>query len=740
MTGVTRVFDIGATMRGRTMGRLTTAGVTAALSLLCGCRAPAADEHAIAMPPTPRMPVTDTYHGVAVVDDYRWLEDWNDPKVKAWSEAENTYARSVLDPLPGRDAIGTRVRELRVDSVAYSSLSRHGNRWFALKRQPPKQQPLLVALDSTEPGAAEHAIVDPNVLDPTGGTAIDFFEVSPDGKRIAVSLSSGGSESGDVHVFDDTGKQIFETVPRVQGGTAGGDVAWAPDASGFFYTRYPHEGEVAAEDLSFYQQVYFHTLGKPASADRYEIGKGWPRVAEIRLAAHPSNGVVTASVQRGDGGPTEQFLRSRNGTWQQIATVDDQVARVFFGPGDELFLVSRKDAPHGAILKVSLADPRLAHASPVIPQSGDTIAVDFWEADASPVATSTRIIVPYQTGGPMTLRAFGLDGTPASGPTLPPISSIGEVVPAGDEVLFLSQSYVSPPAWFRFTTKDATTTRTALAPKTNVSFDDVEVVADTARSSDGTKVPYVVMRRRGATGVQPTIVTGYGGYGVNTVPEYSAVRRMLFDQGIVFVDTVIRGGSEFGQPWHEQGKLTQKQHVFDDFAAVLQQLIARGQTSPAKLAIIGGSNGGLLMGATFTQHPELLKAVVSLVGIYDMLRVERSPNGSFNVPEFGSVTDPDQFRALYAYSPYHHVRDGTQYPAILFMTGANDPRVDPMQSRKMTARLQATGTKQPVLLRTSGNTGHGIGTPLDARIAQDVDMYSFLFAQLGVMFSASPAH
>ena len=726
--------------RRRTIGRLAAAGVAAAMSVLCGCRAPAADEPASGMPATPRTPVTDTYHGVTVTDDFRWLEDWNDPKVKAWSDAQNVYARSILDALPGRDAIATRVRELRVDSIAYSSLSRHGGRWFALKRQPPKQQPLLVAIDSTEPGAAEHAIVDPNMRDPTGGTSIDFFEASPDGKRIAVSLSSGGSESGDVHVFDDTGKEIFETVPRVQGGTAGGDVAWAPDGSGFFYTRYPHEGDVPAEDLHFFQQVYFHTLGTPAGTDRYEIGKGWPRVAEIRLAAHPSNGMVTASVQRGDGGPIEQFLRSRSGMWRQIATVDDQVARVFFGPGNELFLVSRKDAPRGAILKMSLADPRLARATTVVPQSGDTIAVDFWEADASPVATSKRLFVPYQIGGPMTLKAFGLDGQPASGPMLPPISSIGEVVPAGDEVLFLSQSYLSPPAWFRFTTTDAATVRTALAPKTNVSFDDVEVVGETARSSDGTKVPYFVMRRRGVTGVQPTVVTGYGGYGVNTVPEYSAVRRMLFDQGVVFVDTVIRGGSEFGQQWHEQGKLTQKQHVFDDFAAVLQQLIARGQASPATLAIIGGSNGGLLMGATFTQHPELLKAVVSLIGIYDMLRVERSPNGSFNVPEFGSVTDAEQFRALFAYSPYHHVRDGTQYPAILFMTGANDPRVDPMQSRKMTARLQATGTRQPVLLRTSGNTGHGIGTPLDARIAQDVDIYSFLMAKLGVTFKTNQAH
>jgi prolyl oligopeptidase len=235
-------------------------------------------------------------------------------------------------------------------------------------------------------------------------------------------------------------------------------------------------------------------------------------------------------------------------------------------------------------------------------------------------------------------------------------------------------------------------------------------------------------------GKTPTLVWGYGGYGVCETPGFSRRRLVWLEQGCIFALANIRGGGEYGERWHLEGNLTKKQNVFDDFAASCKHMIDKGYTTREKLAIVGGSNGGLLMGATFTQNPDLCKAVVSSVGIYDMLRVELSANGAFNVTEFGTVKDKDQFKALYAYSPYHHVKDGTRYPAVLFMTGANDPRVDPMQSRKMAARLQAADPKGLFVLRTSGNTGHGIGTPLSERIEQTVDQYSFLFDQLGVEY------
>ena len=259
-------------------------------------------------------------------------------------------------------------------------------------------------------------------------------------------------------------------------------------------------------------------------------------------------------------------------------------------------------------------------------------------------------------------------------------------------------------------------------------------------SKDGTRVPVNIVRRRGTRldGTNPTLLEGYGGYGISMKPYFlGAFTRAWLDQGGVYAMANLRGGGEYGEEWHQAGRLTHKQNVFDDFVACAQHMIERKYTSPAHLAIMGGSNGGLLMGAALTQRPELFRAVVSYVGIYDMLRVELDPNGAFNVTEFGTVKDPEQFKALYAYSPYHHVKDGTAYPAVLFPTGENDHRVDPMQSRKMTARLQAaTSSGRPMLLRTSSSAGHGIGTAVDEQIEEDADVLSFLFDQMGIKYAA----
>jgi prolyl oligopeptidase len=277
--------------------------------------------------------------------------------------------------------------------------------------------------------------------------------------------------------------------------------------------------------------------------------------------------------------------------------------------------------------------------------------------------------------------------------------------------------------------------KTALVNASPVSFTDIEVTRESATSKDGTKIPLNIVRKKGTKpdGNNPTLLYGYGGYGISMQPNFDFAKRLWFDRGGVYVVANIRGGGEFGEEWHKAGNLTKKQNVFDDFAAAAEYLIKEKWTCPEKLAIQGGSNGGLLMGAMIAQHPELMGAVVSSVGIYDMLRVELAPNGAFNVTEFGTVKDPEQFKALYAYSPYHHVVDGAKYPSILMMTGANDGRVAPYHSRKMVARLdEANKSNNPILLRTSLSAGHGIGTALSERIKQQADMYSFLFAQLGM--------
>jgi prolyl oligopeptidase len=318
---------------------------------------------------------------------------------------------------------------------------------------------------------------------------------------------------------------------------------------------------------------------------------------------------------------------------------------------------------------------------------------------------------------------------------LKPVSSVREVLHTkGDEILVNSATYLNPPAWYRYDAASGKLSPTALNEKGAADFSDCEVVREYATSKDGTSVPLNIIRRKGTKldGNNPVVLYGYGGYGINLEPAYNLALRPLLDRGIVYVYANLRGGGEFGEAWHQAGMLTRKQNVFDDFEAAARWLIEHRYTTSSRLAIEGGSNGGLLMGAELTQHPDLFRAVVSHVGIYDMLRVELQPNGAFNTTEFGTVKEADQFKALYAYSPYHHVKDGTQYPAILFLTGANDPRVDPSHSRKMTARLQATGTKRPVLLRTTNAAGHGIGTALSERIAQQADVDAFLFDQLGV--------
>ena len=684
----------------------------------------------VAQPPaTQKRPVTDNYHGVAVIDDYRWLENSSDPEVKAWSDAQNVATRKYLDGLPARAGAYRELKTLySQESARYGELTYRGGVLFAMKTQPPKEQAALVALKSADDLASERVIVDPNQMDAKGGTEIDFYRPSADGRYVAVSLSSGGSESGDVHVYDvAAGRALADVIPRVNGGTAGGGVAWNAEGSGFYYTRYPRKGERPARDLDFYQQVYFHRLGTKTERDVYSLGRDFPRIAEIELSISENGKFILARMANGDGGEFAHYLLGPKGEWTQVTRLSDEVSVVRFGPDGNLYLLSRQKAPMGKIVRVPLSRPNLAEARTIVPES--KVAIQ----DLVPAAT--RLYVIDQTGGPSQVRVFGLEGRARGLVPLPPVSSVrGVVRTEGDQILVDTATYLTPPAWVRYDGDTGRVIPTALKEKGAADFSDCEVLREFATSKDGTRVPLNIVRRKGTKldGNNPVVLYGYGGYGINLEPYYSVQLRPLLDRGVAYVYANLRGGGEFGEAWHRAGMLTKKQNVFDDFAAAARRLIELRYTTPARLAIEGGSNGGLLMGAALTQHPELFRAVVSHVGIYDMLRVELQPNGAFNVTEFGTVKEADQYRALYDYSPYHHVRDGTEYPAVLFLTGANDPRVDPSHSRKMTARLQASGTKLPVLLRTTDAAGHGIGTALSERIAQQADVTAFLFDQLGV--------
>ena len=587
-------------------------------------------------------------------------------------------------------------------------------------------------------------IFDPNASSAKGSVAVDFYVPSLDGKFVAAALSENGSEDSSAHVFEvATGKEFSDVVPRVNFATAGGSLEWKADSSGFYYTRYPQGNERPPEDANFYQQVYFHRLGTDLKQDTYVIGKDFPRIAEIKLQASDDGQWLIAAVANGDGGEFAHYVMDAAGRWTQVTHFSDGIVAVKPGPDAALYMLSRKDAPRGQILRLPLAHLDLAEAKVIVPQTSGSAGDENARASIDDFAPAPgHLYIADIMGGPSRLRVFDLQGHPLPSPPLPAVSAVYQLVPThGGDVLFNVSTYLEPSAWYRFDAATGKSLRTALFRTSSVHFDDTEVVREFAVSKDGTRVPVNIIRRRGTRldGGNPTLLEGYGGYSISMQPYFlGAFTRAWLDQGGVYVIANLRGGGEYGEEWHQAGRLTRKQNVFDDFIACAQHLIDRKYTSPAHLAIIGGSNGGLLMGAAFTQRPDLFRAVVSYVGIYDMLRVELDPNGAFNVTEFGTVKDPDQFKALYTYSPYHHVKEGIAYPAILFPTGENDHRVNPMQSRKMTARLQAaTSSGHPILLRTSSNAGHGIGTAADEQIEEEADVLSFLFDQLGIKYAAS---
>jgi prolyl oligopeptidase len=405
------------------------------------------------------------------------------------------------------------------------------------------------------------------------------------------------------------------------------------------------------------------------------------------------------------------------------------VKSVAFGPDGSYYLLSRAGAPRGKVLHLKAADAGLGKAEVVLPEGDGSIE--------SVTVTAKKLYVTEMMGGPSRVRVMSLGARKDSVRELPIalVSQVSELRKiGGDDVVFRSESYTDPAAYYTYDAATGRATKTALARTTTADFGDAEVTRDVCPSQDGTMVPVTLVRPRGAKndGTAPALLTGYGGYGLSRAPRFRPMVKLWIENGGTYAEANIRGGAEFGEEWHKAGNLTRKQNVFDDFYACAKMLGDKKISSPEHLAIVGGSNGGLLMGAELTQHPAAFKTVVSHVGIYDMLRVELSPNGAFNVTEFGTVKSPEEFKALYAYSPYHHVKDGEKYPSVLFLTGANDPRVDPMQSRKMTARLQAAGASD-VFLRTSATTGHGMGTPLDAQVEENADVYAFLFHQLGVV-------
>jgi prolyl oligopeptidase len=684
-----------------------------------------------AVPPTEKKPVTDEYHGVQVVDEYRWLEEGDSAAVKAWTAAQNQYSRTWLDSRRDRSEIESKLKALYAkDTPSHTGLVARPGLLFALKFQPPKQQRLFVTLTSANDLASEKVVLDPNEIEPKGQVAMDWFVPSPDGKLIAVCLSEHGSEDGTLHFYrTDTGKPQPDQIARVQYPTGGGSAAWTPDSKGIFYTRYPHAGERPEADLNFYQQIYFHQLGAPVSSDEYSAGKDFPRIAETELHTSDDGRWLLASVANGDGGEFSHHIRETKAgsPWCQITRHEDGIKEIDFShDGAALYLRSVTDSPRGKLLRMSTTGV-LSEAKVIDPES-DAVIEGF-------LLTAKHLFIADMIGGPSRIRQLDLDGSHESVVPMPVASGLSGLLVMDERLLFRQTSFVAPAAWMLYDPAKTSVEKTALFNTSPVDFSDIEAVREFAISKDGTKVPINILRRKGTPldGSNPALLYAYGGYGICMRPSFNFEHRLWFDRGGIYVVANIRGGGEYGEEWHLAGSLTKKQNVFDDFAACAEHLIQRGYTRAEKLAVEGGSNGGLLMGAFLTQHPQLARAVVAHVGLYDMLRVELDPNGAFNVTEFGTVKDLEQFRALQAYSPFHKVKDGTAYPAVFFLAGETDGRVNPAHSRRMTALLQAATTSDhPILARFSSASGHGMGTALSEKIAQKADALTFLYDQLGM--------
>ncbi len=673
---------------------------------------------------TPRIPVTTGYHGVDVTEEYRWLEESSSAETISWTKAQQHQTRAYFDAIPWRDNLRTRVEHLlKAERTAYKRLASGGRTYFALKEQTPRQQPFLVALTDLHDTETERIVVDPDAIDPSGETTIDWFVPSPDGERVAVSLSEHGTEDGSLHIYDvESGKVLDEPIPHVN--LMGGSTAWSHDGSGFWYTR-------CADPAGFRQQVWFRKIGE--RPDRLDLAGGFAdeRIAENFLSASSDGRWVMNRVQKGDGGDWQIFLRSQepDGAWWQVADVEDRCIYAVLGT-DTLYLLSRRDAPHGKVLRLPLTvGATVADFDEIVP-AGDVVIEDLG-------VTRDTVWVVDMDGGPQQVRAFVLDGGFLPPPEIPPVSSVSSyftrLARLGPDVLAWScESFTEPATWWVAADGEAPRP-TALATTSPADLAGYQVTREFAASKDGTRIPLTIIAAPNTPrdGTAPTLMTAYGGYGISLVPSFDPQLLLWLEQGGVFVIANIRGGGEYGEEWHHAGRLTTKQNCFDDFIACADHLHDARITSRNRLAIIGGSNGGLLMGAVLTQRPDIARAVVAAVPVMDSLRSETSTNGMFNTAEFGTVEDPETFTVLLAYSPYHNVVDDTTYPSVLMTAGENDTRVDAWHAKKMTARLQAaTSSGCPVLLRLE-STGHLTGS-LDQTIDQTTDLYAFLFDQLGL--------
>jgi prolyl oligopeptidase len=673
--------------------------------------------------------VTDNLYGHKIVDPYRYLEDGSNPDTQQYVHDELAYTRSILDPLPGRAQIEQRLTELlAIGSIGTPQIG--GNYYFHTRREGTQNQPVLYVREGLQ--KKDRVLLDVNALSADGTIALDWWYSSHDGKYVAYGTSPSGSEMSTLHVIETaSGKLLPDSIDR----TRAASVAWMPDDSGFYYTRYPRKGEVAEGQEMYNRHVFYHALGSDPTKDPLIFGEGqdpeaWPN---INLS---EDGRWLLITQEHGWTKSELFLADTKSGAAPLRITD---GKNFLYGGDvyqgNLYIVTNEDAPRYRVFLVSVEKPQRENWQQMIPQS-DAVLQGLRIIHG-------QIVAQYEKNASSQLKLFSIQGKPLSDISLP---AIGTVAGIGgnwdsDEMFFDFHSFTMPLRIYRIAMAGA-----EHAPELwdkvdapSIHPDDYQVNQLWFTSKDGTKVPMFVFHKKGLKldGHNPTLLTGYGGFNISLTPGFAGDRYLWLEHGGVFAVANLRGGSEFGEDWHRAGMLDKKQNVFDDFIAAAEYLIAEKYTDKDHLAIRGGSNGGLLMGAALTQRPDLFRAVVCQVPLLDMLRYQNFQIAKLWIPEYGSADNPEQFKWLYAYSPYQHVKAGAEYPAILFMTADTDTRVDPMHAKKMAALMQAeaangSSRERPILLRIETKAGHGAGKPIAKQIEEGVDIYSFLFWQLGV--------
>ncbi len=673
-------------------------------------------------PATKQQPVTDDYFGQKIVDPYRWLEDGSTPETQQWTSDQLAYTRGVLDKLPGREKLHERMEQLlEIGNLGETQVG--GDYYFHTRRDGKQNQPVLYVRKGVD--GKDKVLVDANQLSKDGTTALDWWQASHDGKLVAYGTSESGSEMSTLHVIlTATYKLLPDTIAR----TRAASIAWKPDNSGFYYTRYPKKGEVVEGQEMYNRHVFYHALGSDPASDPLIFGEGrdpqdWP---EIFLSNDGS--WLSIMVEQG-WSKTEVYLKDVQTNAAPVLVATGKNFLYFAQPyNGDLYILTNEDSPRYRAFKTPVATPTREHWREIIPQSDAVLS--------SLEIIGGQLFARYEQNAHSLLRRFTTDGKPLGEIELPTLGTISDLGGEYDSAsaFYLFSSFTVPTTIYRFD----------IATATSTLWDSVQTSFDASRyetkqvwytSKDGTRVPMFLVVRKGLklTGHNPVLLTAYGGFNVSLTPEFSKTIFPWLDHDGIFAMANLRGGSEFGEDWHRAGMLDRKQNVFDDFIAAAEYLQKDGYTDRQHLAIRGGSNGGLLMGAAVTQRPDLFRAVICQVPLLDMLRYQNFQIAKLWIPEYGSSDDPKQFQWLYAYSPYHHVKKGTDYPAILFLTADSDTRVDPMHAKKMTALLQTDNRgPNPVLLRIEPKAGHGVGKPISKLVEEWTDIYSFLFWQLGM--------